>query len=100
MRLLEEAAANGTAVIVASHQPTFSANRVLRLPSGKVMVHRGRTHVTNGNHARQPFWRRVLPVQSRPAASVIACMIVVRSVGDEAMTRRISLVAVCCSSAS
>lgn len=66
MRLLEEAAANGTAVIVASHQPTFSANRVLRLPSGKVMVHRGRTHATNGNHARQPFWRLVLPVQSRP----------------------------------
>jgi cell division protein FtsX len=66
MRLLEEAAANGTAVIVATHQPTFSANRVLRLPSGKVMVHRGRTRTTNGTHARQPLWRRVLPVQSRP----------------------------------
>jgi ABC-type ATPase involved in cell division/cell division protein FtsX len=66
MRLLEEAAANGTAVIVATHQPTFSANRVLRLPSGKVMVHRGRTHSANWTHARQPLWRRVLPVQSRP----------------------------------
>ena len=66
MRLLEEAAANGTAVIVATHQPTFSANRVLRLPSGKVMVHRGRTHSTNGTHARRPLWRRVLPMQSRP----------------------------------
>lgn len=66
MRLLEEAADNGTAVIVATHQPTFSANRVLRLPSGKVMVHRGRTHATNGTHARQPLWRRVLPVHSRP----------------------------------
>jgi cell division transport system ATP-binding protein len=66
MRLLEEAAANGTAVIVASHQPTFSANRVLRLPSGKVMVNRGRARTANGVHARQPLWRRVLPAQARP----------------------------------
>jgi ABC-type ATPase involved in cell division/cell division protein FtsX len=66
MRLLEEAAANGTAVIVATHQPTFSANRVLRLPSGKVMVKHGRTNGTNGAHARQPLWRRVLPTNPRP----------------------------------
>jgi ABC-type ATPase involved in cell division/cell division protein FtsX len=65
MRLLEEAAANGTAVIVATHQPTFSASRVLRLPSGKVLVNRSRNHTSNG-HVRQPLWRRVLPVQTRP----------------------------------
>jgi cell division transport system ATP-binding protein len=66
MRLLEEAAANGTAVIVATHRQTFSANRVLRLPSGKVLVNRDRPHAANGKHAGLPLWRRVLPVASRP----------------------------------
>jgi ABC-type ATPase involved in cell division/cell division protein FtsX len=62
MRLLEEAAANGTAVIVATHQPTFRANRVLRLPSGKVFTNRERSHETNGTRAALPLWRLVLPV--------------------------------------
>jgi ABC-type ATPase involved in cell division/cell division protein FtsX len=66
IRLLEEAAANGTAVIVATHQPTFAANRVLRLPSGKVLVNRDRTHSANGTRARLPLWRLVLPANSRP----------------------------------
>ncbi len=66
MRLLEEAAANGTAVIVATHQPTFRANRVLRLPSGKVFTNRDRTHETNGTRTALPLWRLVLPVNSRP----------------------------------
>jgi ABC-type ATPase involved in cell division/cell division protein FtsX len=60
MRLLETAAANGAAVIVASHRPSFSANRVLRLPDGKVLVNRDRTHAANGNHARPPFWRFIV----------------------------------------
>src|SRR5437016_10036221 len=35
--LLEQAAANGTTVMVASHRHTFAATRILRLPSEKVM---------------------------------------------------------------
>ena len=66
MRLLEEAAANGTAVIVATHRPTFGANRILRLPSGQVLVNRDRLHATNGKHASLSLLRRVLPVASRP----------------------------------
>jgi ABC-type ATPase involved in cell division/cell division protein FtsX len=58
-RLLEEAAAAGTTVIVATHQPTFKAGRVLRLPAGEVLVHRGRPAVANGG--AQPLWRRLLP---------------------------------------
>jgi len=58
-RLLEEAAAAGTTVIVATHQPTFKAGRVLRLPAGQVLVHRGRPAVANGG--AQPLWRRLLP---------------------------------------
>jgi ABC-type ATPase involved in cell division/cell division protein FtsX len=66
MRLLEEAAANGTAVIVATHRPTFSANRMLRLPSGKVLVNRDRTHSSNGTHDRRSLWRLIMPAPSRP----------------------------------
>lgn len=66
MRLLEEAAAGGTAVIVATHRQTFDADRVLRLPGGQVLVNRHRAHATNGRHAGVPLWRRVLPVTSRP----------------------------------
>jgi putative ABC transport system ATP-binding protein len=40
--LLEEAAAGGTTVIVASHRHTFRANRILRLPSGKVAANGAR----------------------------------------------------------
>ncbi len=66
MRLLEEAAANGTAVIVATHKPTFTADRVLQLPSGKVLVNRDRTHqAPNGTRAHLPLWRLVLPAGGR-----------------------------------
>ncbi len=66
MRLLEEAAANGTAVIVATHQPTFQAHRVLRLPSGKVLINRDRTHAENGARPRLNLLRLVLPANHRP----------------------------------
>jgi cell division transport system ATP-binding protein len=66
MRLLEEAAANGTAVIVATHHPTFLANRVLRLPSGQLFVNRDRPHASNGKRAGVSLWRRVLPAAGRP----------------------------------
>ena len=65
MRLLEQAAANGTTVIVATHQPTFRTSRLLRLPSGNVLVSRDKAHKTNGTHAAAPLWRRVLPMSSK-----------------------------------
>jgi ABC-type ATPase involved in cell division/cell division protein FtsX len=65
MRLLEEAAANGTAVIVATHHPTFAAHRVLRLPSGQLLVSRERAH-SNGKHSGLSLWRRLRPASSRP----------------------------------
>jgi cell division transport system ATP-binding protein len=58
-RLLEEAAAAGTTVIVATHQPTFKAGRVLRLPAGEVFVNRARLAESNGG--AQPLWRRLIP---------------------------------------
>jgi Predicted ATPase involved in cell division len=65
MRLLEEAAANGTAVVVATHHPTFAANRVLRLPSGQVLVSRERSR-SNGKLFGLSLWRRVVPAATRP----------------------------------
>ncbi|HWO91838.1 MAG TPA: permease-like cell division protein FtsX [Methylomirabilota bacterium] len=58
-RLLEEAAAAGTTVIVATHQPTFQAGRILRLPAGQVLVNRARRSPANGGAA--PLWRRLIP---------------------------------------
>jgi cell division transport system ATP-binding protein len=64
MRLLEEAAANGTAVIVATHRPTFAAHRVLRLPSGELLVSRDRSN-SNGKHPGISLWRLIRPAASR-----------------------------------
>jgi ABC-type ATPase involved in cell division/cell division protein FtsX len=61
MHLLEDAAANGTTVIVATHQPTFRTSRLLRLPSGKVLINRDKPHKSNGSHIAAPLWRRVVP---------------------------------------
>lgn len=58
-RLLEEAAAAGTTVIVATHQPTFKARRVLRLPAGELLVRRGRT--SSAAASAPPLLRRLLP---------------------------------------
>jgi putative ABC transport system ATP-binding protein len=58
-RLLEEAAAAGTTVIVATHEPTFKAGRILRLPAGQVLVNRARQVAANGGAA--PLWRRLMP---------------------------------------
>ena len=57
-RMLEEAAASGTTVIVATHKPTFQAGRVLRLPEGTLLVRRGVLKEAGG---AQPLWRRLLP---------------------------------------
>ncbi|HXC77477.1 MAG TPA: permease-like cell division protein FtsX [Candidatus Acidoferrum sp.] len=64
MHLLEEAAANGTAVVVATHRPTFDAHRVLRLPSGQQLVNRDRTR-SNGKHFGLSLWRRIAPASNR-----------------------------------
>jgi ABC-type ATPase involved in cell division/cell division protein FtsX len=58
-RMLEEAAAAGTTVIVATHKPTFQANRVLRLPAGELLVRRDAVKAANGG--AQSLWRRLLP---------------------------------------
>jgi ABC-type ATPase involved in cell division/cell division protein FtsX len=58
-RMLEEAAAAGTTVIVATHKPTFQAIRVLRLPAGELLVRRDAVKAVNGG--AQPLWRRLLP---------------------------------------
>lgn len=93
MRLLVEAAAAGTTVVVASHRHTFPATRILRLPSAKVMkngaLKNGHTNghsngnghaAANGNghgaingngnghsvpRARAPLWRLVFPARER-----------------------------------
>jgi ABC-type ATPase involved in cell division/cell division protein FtsX len=68
VRLLEDAAAAGTAVIVATHRHTFPSSRILRLPSGTVHLNGSRKAVSNGKGKQpaQPMWRRLLPVQERP----------------------------------
>jgi len=87
--LLEDAAANGTTVIVASHRHTFAASRILRLPSARVMTNGARRPALNANgHAngssngngngnghgnghtngaivRPAWWRVVIPTRER-----------------------------------
>ena len=72
MRLLEDAAAAGTAVIVATHRHTFPSSRILRLPSGKILLNGSRNAASNGNgngngtHSAPPLWRLLLPINQRP----------------------------------
>jgi ABC-type ATPase involved in cell division/cell division protein FtsX len=73
MRLLEEAAAEGAAVIVASHKHTFPSSRVLRLPTGKVHLNGSKKAASNGNgtHGVQPLWRVLLPTHARPRTNLV-----------------------------
>lgn len=92
-RLLEDAAARGTTVIVASHRHTFAATRVLKLPSERLMTNgvkrpslNGNGHASGnghangngnghadgnghagGNGAATAWWRLVVPARPRPA---------------------------------
>ena len=74
MRLLEDAAAGGAAVIVAGHKHTFPTSRVLRLPSGKIHLNGSLKAGSNGNgngtHAAPPLWRLLLPINERPRKHV------------------------------
>ncbi|MHB8612432.1 MAG: permease-like cell division protein FtsX [Candidatus Dormibacteraceae bacterium] len=74
IRLLEDAAAAGAAVIVATHKHTFPSSRILRLPSGKILlngsVHKagsnGKSANGNGALVAPPLWRLLLPTNQRP----------------------------------
>jgi ABC-type ATPase involved in cell division/cell division protein FtsX len=89
--LIEQAAADGTTVIVASHKHTFPASRILRLPSARVMTNGARRPrpAVNGNSngngalkgngssnghspdaARNVWWRVIIPPRARPHRAV------------------------------
>ncbi len=59
-RMLEEAAAHGTAVVVAMHQPSGRAARVVRLPEGVVAEGNHRPAPANGSRAAKLGWRRLV----------------------------------------
>ena len=59
-RMLEEAAAHGTAVVVAMHQPSGRAARVVRLPEGVVAEGNHRLAPANGSRAAKVGWRRLI----------------------------------------
>ena len=59
-RMLEEAAANGTAVVVATHHASGRATRVLELPAGKVMESTRKPAPANGVRAARLGWRRLV----------------------------------------
>jgi ABC-type ATPase involved in cell division/cell division protein FtsX len=69
-RMLEEAAAHGAAVVVATHHPTGRANRVLQLPEGATSeANRGKAPA-RGLKAARAGWRRLLEsTASVPAAA-------------------------------
>ena len=71
IRLLEEAAANGTAVIVATHEHTFHSSRLLRLPTGTVHLNGSRKAESNGTHGPSPLWRVLIPIKERPRKRVV-----------------------------
>jgi ABC-type ATPase involved in cell division/cell division protein FtsX len=86
MGLLEDAAASGTTVIVATHKHTFPSSRVLRLPTGKIWLngsvkagsngkHNGKLNGKasgNGTHVAPPLWRLLLPTRERPPRKPVA----------------------------
>jgi ABC-type ATPase involved in cell division/cell division protein FtsX len=68
VRLLEGAAADGTAVIVASHRHSFPSSRILQLPTGKILLNGSHkaAGIGNGSHSAPPLWRLLLPNHERP----------------------------------
>lgn len=61
-RMLEEAAGNGTAVVVATHQPSGRATRVVKLPEGAVAEGVPKPPPTNGSRTAKIGWRRLVAV--------------------------------------
>ncbi|HXJ24187.1 MAG TPA: permease-like cell division protein FtsX, partial [Streptosporangiaceae bacterium] len=61
-RMLEEAAANGTAVVVATHAASGRATRVVSLPGGKVVESARKPAAANGVRAARLGWRRLVEV--------------------------------------
>ena len=59
-RMLEEAASHGTAVVVARHQPSGRAARVLRLPDAVVTEGDDQLAPANGSRAAKLGWRRLV----------------------------------------
>ncbi len=68
-RMLEEAAANGTAVVVATHHPTGRATRVVQLPSGKIVEGTRKAPTANGVRAARQGWRRLVAAGSHEVAT-------------------------------
>ena len=59
-RMLEEAAAHGTAVVVAMHRPSGRASRVVHLPEGVVTEGNHQLAPANGSRAAKLGWRRLV----------------------------------------
>ena len=59
-RMLEEAAAHGTAVVVATHHPTGRARRVVSMPQGLVAEAKGKAAPANGAKLARAGWKRLL----------------------------------------
>ena len=59
-RMLEEAAAQGTAVVIATHHPSGRAARTLALPSGTVVEAQRKPGPANGARAARLGWMRLV----------------------------------------
>ena len=67
IKLLEDAAAGGAAVIIASHRHTFPSSRILQLPTGKIHLNGSHKAASgHGAHTAPPLWRLLLPINERP----------------------------------
>ena len=66
-RMLEEAAKNGTAVVVATHHPSGRAARVVRMPDGSVAEGGvAKPPPANGSRTAKMGWRRLM-AETAPA---------------------------------
>ncbi len=68
-RMLEEAAAHGTAVVIATHHATGRATQVVQMPQGAVVASARKTAPATGARAARAGWRRLLEA-SVPIAPV------------------------------
>jgi ABC-type lipoprotein export system ATPase subunit/cell division protein FtsX len=59
-RMLEEAAAQGAAVVVATHHPTGRARQVVAMPQGAVAQNGHKSAPANGARTAKAGWRRLL----------------------------------------